>query len=217
MTTQITSLVSQANTNDTKIQNNKRNINKELRFRKVAFLGGAAWTKEEQPYKDAYDVAKILAKNGYEILNGGGPGVMRASTEGANDGNGKSLIITYHPNKIKRHYEGTDSLNNADDEVYTLDYFDRTKVILQNSDVHIVFKGSLGTLSEFGMSWISSWIHEPDSKPIIMYGEFWNEILDVLVKHLRIQDDERDLLKVLTTPQEVLEYLTNLEGYFKTK
>lgn len=210
MTTQITSLVSQDNTST-------RNRNKDLRFRKVAFLGGAAWKENEQPYKDAFDVAKILAENGYEVLNGGGPGVMRASTQGASAGNGKSLIITYHPNKAKRHYEGTDPLNNADDEVYTLDYFDRTKVILQNSDVHIVFKGSLGTLSEFGMSWISSWIHEPNSKPIIMYGDFWNEILDVLVKHLRIQDDERDLLKVLTTPQEVLDYLTALESYFKTK
>jgi len=206
MTPQITSLVSQ--------NNNEKNT-KELKFKKVAFLGGAAWTEEEQPYKDAYDVAKILAENGYEILNGGGPGVMRASTQGAKAGNGKSLIITYHPHKTKRHYEGTDPLNEADDEIYTLDYFDRTKVLLQNTDVHIVFKGSLGTLSEFGMSWISSWIHEPNSKPIIMYGEFWKEILEVLVKNLRIQNDERDLLKVLTTPQEVLEYLTNLENYFK--
>lgn len=208
MTTQITSLA---------LQNDKRNINKNLKFRKVAFLGGAAWTEEDETYKDAYEVAKILAENGYENLNGGGPGVMRAATKGAQAGNGKSLIITYHPNKSKRHYEGTDNLNDADDEVFTLDYFDRTKVLLQNSDVHIIFKGSLGTLSEFGMSWISSWIHEPNNKPIIMYGSFWKEILDVLVKHLRIKSDERDLLKVLTTPQEVLDYLTELEDYFKTK
>lgn len=206
MTPQITSLASPTN-----------NIKKNLKFKKVAFLGGAAWTDQEQPYKDAFDVAKILAENGYEILNGGGPGVMRAATQGARAGGGKSLIITYHPHKIKRHYEGTDVLNDADAEIYTLDYFDRTKVLLQNTDVHIIFKGSLGTLSEFGMSWISSWIHEPNSKPIIMYGAFWDEILDVLVKHLRIQSDERNMLKVLTTPQEVLEYLSNLEDYFKPK
>jgi len=201
MTTQITSLVSPHE--------------KELRFKKIAFLGGAGWTEDEQPYKDAYNVAKILAENGYEVLNGGGPGVMRAATQGAKAGNGKTLIVTYHPNKPKRHYEGTDLLNNADDEIYTLDYFDRTKVLLQNSDVHIVFKGSLGTLSEFGMSWISSWIHEPDNKPIIMYGDFWNEIIDSLVKNLRILEDEREMLKVLSTPEDVLMYLTELENYFR--
>ena len=199
MTTQITSLVSQ------------RNEDKELKFKKVAFLGGAGWEENEQPYKDAFDVAKLLAENGYEILNGGGPGVMRASTQGARAGNGKSLVVTYHPNKPKRHYEGTDPLNNADDEIFTLDYFDRTKVLLQNTDIHIVFKGSIGTLSEFGMTWISSWIHEPNNKPIIMYGKFWSEILDVLVKNLRIQNDETDLLKILSTPQDVLDHLTKLE------
>ena len=199
MTTQITSLVSQ------------RNEDKELKFKKVAFLGGAGWEENEQPYKDAFDVAKLLAENGYEILNGGGPGVMRASTQGAKAGNGRSLVVTYHPNKPKRHYEGTDPLNNADDEIFTLDYFDRTKVLLQNTDIHIVFKGSIGTLSEFGMTWISSWIHEPNNKPIIMYGKFWSEILDVLVKNLRIQNDETDLLKILSTPQDVLDHLTKLE------
>ena len=192
-------------------------MNKNLKFKKVGFLGGAAWTEDERPYKDAFDVAKILAQNGYEIVNGGGPGVMRAATKGAQAGNGRSLIITYHPNKPKRHYEGTDPLNDADDEIITLDYFDRTKVLLQNTDVHIIFKGSLGTLSEFGMSWISSWIHEPNNKPIIMYGDFWNEVLDILVKNLRIVQDERDLLVVLKTPQEVLEYLQKLEGYFEVK
>jgi uncharacterized protein (TIGR00725 family) len=181
------------------------------KFRNIAFLGGAAWKPEEQPYKDALAVAKLLAENGYHNINGGGPGVMEAATKGAHAGGGKALAITYHPNKPKRHYEGTAHTNDADEEVFTLDYFDRTKVMLQNSDVHIIFKGSLGTLSEFGMSWISSWIHEPANKPIIMYGEFWNEVLDVLEKHMRIILDEREMLKVLTKPEEVLEYLQNLE------
>lgn len=201
MTEPITSLASPSST-------------KELKFKKVAFLGGAAWTEEDQPYKDAFNVAKLLAENGYEIINGGGPGVMRAATKGAHEGKGKSLIVTYHPHKTKRHYEGTDPLNDADEEIVTLDYFDRTKVLLQNTDVHIIFKGSLGTLSEFGMTWISSWIHEPNSKPIIMFGDFWNEILEVLTKNLRIQSYEREMLVVLTTPEQVVEYLTNLENYF---
>ncbi len=202
MTQPITSLVNQSTTNN-------------IKFKKIAFLGGAAWTEDDQTYKDSYEVAKLLAEHGYDIVNGGGPGVMRAATKGAKDGGGKTLIITYHPNKPKRHYEGVDLQNNADSEIYTLDYFDRTKLLLQNTDVHIVFKGSLGTLSEFGMSWISSWIHEPDNKPIILFGDFWNEILEVFAKNLKIIGNERDLVKVLNTPEEVLKYLTKLEEYFK--
>lgn len=182
-----------------------------MKIEKIAFLGGAAWTPADATFQEAYSTAKILASSGYEIVNGGGPGVMRASTMGAHDGGGKTLAITYRPNKPKLHYEGTDIENKADEEILTLSYFDRTKVMLENSDVHIVFKGSIGTLSEFGMTWISSWIHEPDSKPIILFGDFWHEVLDVLKKHLYIKNKEDHLFKIVTTPEEALEYIEALE------
>lgn len=186
-------------------------VKKPSKITKVAFLGGAAWKEDSQVFKQAFETARLLAMAGYEIVNGGGPGVMRASTMGAGAVGGKTLSITYYPNKPKRHYEGTDPLNRADEEVYTLDYFDRTKVMLQNTNIHIVFNGSLGTLSEFGMTWISSWIHEPDHKPIIMFGDFWDEILTVMQKHMLITDEERGMLKVCNSPQEVLDYIKSLE------
>jgi hypothetical protein len=178
---------------------------------KICFLGGAAWQPESDVYTQAYDTAKLLAQNGYEIVNGGGPGVMRASTQGSKSVGGQTLAVAYYPNKPKRHYEGRDSLNRTDEEIVTLDYFDRTKVMLQNSDVHIVFNGSLGTLSELGMTWMSSWIHEPDHKPIIMYGKFWADVLDVLQKNMLITNEERGMLKVCNSPQEVLDYIKSLE------
>ena len=179
-------------------------------YKRIAFLGGAAWEECEEPYIQAFDTAKLLAENGYEIFNGGGPGVMKASTKGAHAGGGKAFSITYHPNKPKRHYEGTDLTNDVDMETVTLDYFDRTKVLLQNTDVHIVFKGSIGTLSEFGMSWVSSWIHEPNSKPIIMFGSFWNEVLDAIEKNLFIKPAERKMLTIFSTPQEVLKFIDSI-------
>lgn len=182
------------------------------KIQKICFLGGAGWKEDSEVFKQAFEIARLLALAGFEIVNGGGPGVMRASTMGAGAGGGKSLVITYHPNKPKRHYEGVDLLNRADEEVLTLDYFDRTKVMLQNTDVHIVFNGSIGTLSEFGMTWISSWIHEPHHKPIVMFGGFWNEILDVMQKHMLITDQERAMLRVCDTPQEVLHYVQSLNS-----
>ena len=177
----------------------------------ICFLGGSAWTKDDQPYIDAFDTAKILAESGYTIVNGGGPGVMRASTKGTHAGNGKVLAITYHPGKPKRHYEGIDLENDFDMEVKTLDYFDRTKVMLQTTDIHIIFRGSIGTLSEFGMTWISSWIHEPNNKPIILFGNFWNNILDALQANLLIDKGEREMFKICTTSNEVLTYIKSLE------
>jgi predicted Rossmann-fold nucleotide-binding protein len=83
--------------------------------------------------------------------------------------------------------------------------------MLQNSDVHIVFKGSTGTISEFGMTWASSRIHEGNHKPIILFGEFWKEITDVITKNMLMRPGEVELLKICTTPQEVLEYIKDVE------
>ncbi len=186
-------------------------LNKMQKIKKIAFLGGAAWKDTDQAYKDAFDVAKLLAENGYQVVNGGGPGVMRASTKGAHAGGGKSLAITYHPNKPKRHYEGVDLENTFDEEVKTLDYFDRTKVMLQAVDMHIVFNGSIGTLSELGMSWVSSWIHEPNNKPVVLYGDFWKHFVDYMKNYMYLKNGEEHILRICTTPQEVLDYIKSLE------
>jgi ribulose-phosphate 3-epimerase len=196
-----------------KLNTRIKNLTKKV---KVAFLGGSAFQPQDQTFKDSFEVAKILSKSGYVIVNGGGPGVMRASTLGASASGKYAQVITYHPSKPKTHYEGIDLDNTFDDEIVTLDYFDRTKVMLQTTDIHIVFKGSIGTLSEFGMTWVSSWIHEPNAKPIILYGAFWQEILDVFKKNLLILNNETDLFKICTTPEEVLEYVEKLEFHEKS-
>lgn len=193
------------------IQKEMESIKNKITIKKIAFLGGAAWKPTEAVYKLARETAGLLAENGYEIVNGGGPGVMKAATQGAHDKGGRSLAITYHPNKIKRHYEGVDYENHFDEEVITLDYFDRTKVMLQNSDVHVIFSGSIGTLSEFGMTWVSSWIHEGHNKPIILVGGFWHEIIAVIKKTMILDQGEEKLLKVCVTSKEILDYVRGLD------
>ncbi len=182
----------------------------KTKIRRIAFLGGAAWEPEDQTYKDAYETAKLLANEGYVIINGGGPGVMKASTQGAHEVGKRAWAVTYHPNKPKRHYEGVDQENGFDEEIITLDYFDRTKVMLQTTELHVVFKGSIGTLSELGMTWISSWIHEPDNKPIILFGEHWKNFLDLMRRDFLLTKGEESMMKVCTTPQEVLDYVKSL-------
>jgi uncharacterized protein (TIGR00725 family) len=176
----------------------------------VAFLGGADWKEGDAPFQAAYDTAKLLAENGYSIVNGGGPGVMEASTKGAHAGGGKVLAVTYHPNKPKKHFEGVSPTNNFDEEVVTLDYFDRTKVMLQNSDLHIVFKGATGTISEFGMTWASSRIHEGNHKPIILLGAFWSDIISCFERNMNLRPGEKNLLFICETPEEVLKYTKRL-------
>jgi hypothetical protein len=179
----------------------------ESEIHRVAFLGGAEWREDSEPYKLAYETAKLLAEAGYAIVNGGGPGVMRASTKGAHAGGGKVLGITYRPAYRHKNYEGVDDENDYDEEVMTLDYFDRTKVMLQNADVHLIFQGGTGTISEFGMTWASSRIHQGHNKPIILVGKFWNHIIREFDTHMKLRSGEKDLITIVNKPQEVLDLI----------
>ena len=53
---------------------------------------GSARTKEENPYYSlARELAKKLAEQGYGIISGGGPGIMEAANQGAQEGQGPSV------------------------------------------------------------------------------------------------------------------------------
>lgn len=198
---------------NTLMQDSTHITSETKKFKRIGFLGGADLNENTKEYKDAYETAKLLSQNGYEIMNGGGPGIMRASTLGAQEGTEKEVIaVTYHPAYKHKNYEGTDPENTFDDEILTVDYFDRTKVMLQNTDVHIVFKGGTGTISEFGMTWASSRIHEGHNKPIILFGSFWNNIIECFKQNMSMRPGEVELLHICTTPQEVLEYVKSIDA-----
>jgi hypothetical protein len=171
-------------------------------YRSIAFLGGADFEPGDQTYTDAYITAKRMAELGLTIYNGGGPGVMRASTEGAKSVGGRVVGVTYHTKDPHTHYEGRDPLNHFDEEIVVSDYFDRTKRLLILSDIHIIFRGGTGTISEFGMTWASSRIHTGEERPIILFGGFWRNLITSIRKYMYMRPGEFRLYKIVETADE---------------
>jgi len=180
-------------------------------MKKASFLGGADFEPGDQTYIDAFETARLLAEKGLIIVNGGGPGVMRAATEGAHAANGHVVGVTYYPSYEHPKYEGRDPLNQFDQEVITSDYFQRTRTILELGDVHIVFRGGTGTISEFGMSWALSRIHYGHNIPLLLLGEFWEEITACLRKYMYMRADEFVLYHIVTSPHEALQAIQDLD------
>ena len=58
-------------------------------IKNITFFGDADISEADETYKAAFDVAETLAREGYVIVDGGGPGVMEAATSGAVKGGGK--------------------------------------------------------------------------------------------------------------------------------
>ncbi|OGD80293.1 MAG: hypothetical protein A2320_01035 [Pseudomonadales bacterium GWC2_63_15] len=163
-------------------------------------------------YRETVEVTRMIAEGGLEVVNGGGPGVMRAATEGAHEGGGVASVATFYP-KFIENFEGKDPQNKADKEIIMNNYVDRTMKLLELGDAYVVFNGGTGTLSEFGMAWGLAYLYFGHHKPLILYGGFWYPIVEALVKNMRIGDRPGALrvYKIATTPEQVMQYLQEFD------
>lgn len=184
-----------------------------MNIKTAGFFGGHAFTENTQEYKYAKETARLLAKSGLMVVNGGGPGIMKASTEGAHAGGGKVLAITtYYGGWGRANFEGTDDTNKFDKEIIADNYFTRTQKLLETGDVHIIFRGGEGTISEWGMTWALSKIHEGGNKPIILFGDFWQDIMDVVNEKMLIKQGKDALYQIVTKPDQVADLVSSYRG-----
>lgn len=175
----------------------------------VTFFGSSEVKTGSPVYDAAFRTAKLLAQNRYEVVNGGGPGVMKASSEGARAGGGKAIGITFNP-KDMTHFEGHDPTNPIDELILSENYVERTMKLLERGDVYVVFNGGTGTISEFGMAWGLARLYFGHHKPLILFGSFWHEILEAFGRNMLIRPEELKVYRIVTTPEDVLEEIKKL-------
>ena len=181
------------------------------KFKNITVFGFADATEKDQVWKDAFATAKLLAENGYTIVNGGGPGVMKAATLGAHAGGGKAIGVSFYPKNAPL-FEGRDKTNLVDKEIVTEHYLERTMKLLEEGDAYITFKGGTGTLSEFGMAWGLARLYFGHHKPFILFGDFWRDMLESFEKNMYIRGEEMKVYRIADTPEKVLDELRKLDG-----
>lgn len=185
------------------------------KIQKIAYFGFADAKAEDPLYKEAYDVAKYLTEKGFVAINGGGPGTMKAVSEGAKAVKGKTIGVTFYPKDITN-FEGRDMTNPLDKEIKTPNYLRRTLKLLELGDVYVIFRGGTGTISEFGMAWGLARLYFGHHKPLILYGSFWNNVVRAFTENMRIRADDMKVYKVVTTPEEAYQAILSFEEALKT-
>ncbi|MFS4415320.1 TIGR00730 family Rossman fold protein [Maribacter sp. 2307ULW6-5] len=167
---------------------------------------GSARTKPDQPYyKMAVDVAEALAKSGYGVITGGGPGIMEAGNKGANKAGGTSVGLN-----IDLPFEQHDNPWIDPDKSLDFDYFFVRKVMfVKYSQGFVVMPGGFGTLDELFEAITLIQTHKIGKFPIVLVGsDYWSGLLDwiknTMITGMTISPEDIDLIKLVDTPEEVV-------------
>jgi uncharacterized protein (TIGR00725 family) len=181
--------------------------------RNIAFLGFSESKETDSEYRAAYETGRLLAESGYTVVDGGGLGVMEAASLGAKAGGGKTVGVTFYPKNIAN-FEGRTMTNPLDKEVVTRNYLERTLTLLAWGHMYIFFKGGTGTISEFGMAWGLARLYFGHHKPLILYGDFWNNVIEAFQENMRLRPEEMDVYKVVNSPEKALAAIKGFEEKF---
>jgi uncharacterized protein (TIGR00730 family) len=181
------------------------------KIKTVAIFGYADAKPEDPLFKSVVEVARALAKAGYTVVDGGGPGVMRAATIGAKGEGGKVIAVTLKPDDMP-HFEGKDPYNDFDVEIKTHSYVERTLTLMKEGQVYVIFQGGTGTISEFGMAWGLARLYFGHHKPLILYGDFWSNIIKSFQENMLLRPEEMKVFKIVDSPHGVLAAIKEFEG-----
>lgn len=184
-----------------------------MKIQNITFFGYSQANLEDKLYKEAFEVAALVAKEGYTVINGAGPGVMRASTEGAKSVGGKTVGITFSPKDMKL-FEGHDPENKVDELLEEPNYLQRTVRLIESGDVFIIFNGGTGTISEFGLTWALARLYFGHHKPFILFGGFWYPIMEEISRLMKIRKEELEVYRIVVEPKDVVPVIREFEKQF---
>ena len=171
----------------------------------VTIFGSARVEQTNPFYKLARATAAAMAKAGYAVITGGGPGIMEAANRGAFEAGGKSigLNISLPLEQVANQYQNV-SMN--------FHYFFARKVtFIKYATAIVCFPGGFGTMDEFFESMTLMQTLKADRYPLILMGsQFWKGLLSwledqMLDKYRHISRTDLELYKLTDDPAEAVQ------------
>jgi uncharacterized protein (TIGR00730 family) len=168
---------------------------------------GSARTKEDSPYyQAAVETAHLLAKAGFGVITGGGPGIMEAANKGAQEGDNLSIGCNI---ELPFEQHSNPYLDISLDFRY---FFVRKTLFVKYSNAFVIFPGGFGTMDELFEALTLIQTKKVSNFPVILYGSrYWNGMLnwlrDTMLEQENISLEDLDLLKVSDEPEEICQWI----------
>ena len=184
-------------------------------FRGLHFVGpcvtvfGSARFKPDHPYYAlGREVGAGLARLGFTVMTGGGPGLMEATNRGAKEAGGRSVACNIRlPNE--------EDPNPYLDHSVTAHYFFVRKVLLfKYSYAFVALPGGFGTMDELFEALTLVQTGKIQPLPVILFGEeYWRKIVnfDQLVAEGMISPEDLELFQFVETVDEAWNIIAQAE------
>jgi uncharacterized protein (TIGR00730 family) len=173
----------------------------------VTIFGSARTQPGSPDWERAETLGRALAKAGYTVITGGGPGDMEAASKGALEAGGESvglaIELPYEP-KPNPYLTRTLSFRY---------FFVRKVMFVKYSQAFVILPGGFGTMDELFEAVTLIQTKKVKPFPVILVGDdgFWDGLFDwisgTLVPRGKVRPDEVEILQRAKTPKDVLRIL----------
>src|SRR5512136_2047332 len=173
----------------------------------VTVFGSARLQPGSPYYNKCLKVAENLARSGFTIISGGGPGVMEAANKGAQNGNGTSIGLnialpleqhanTYQDIKVEFRY-----------------FFVRKLMFVKYAVGYVIFPGGYGIMDELFEALTLIQTKKIRSFPVVLVGrQYWQGMVDWLRQSVfgmgNVDAQDLELFHVVDQPEEVCQIIT---------
>ena len=175
----------------------------------VSIFGSARTKPDNKYYQLSVSIADKLAKLGYGVISGGGPGIMETANKGAFEANGVSVGLNIDLPFEQNHNPYINPEHNLE-----FDYFFVRKVIfVKYSQAFVVLPGGFGTLDEFFEALTLIQTKKIAKRPVVLVGSaYWSGLLMwieevMLNEEHNISPNDMNLIKVVDDAETAVQFI----------
>ena len=170
----------------------------------VTIYGSARLQSDNELYTLTEEIARLLGQAGFNIMTGGGPGVMEAANKGAHEAGVKSIGLNI---KLPQEQVCNDYANRS---ITFHHFFVRKVMLVKYATAFVIMPGGLGTLDELTEVLTLMQTEKIRPFPVILFSsKYWEGFLDwlreIVLVHGAISEEDFELLRVIDKPEDVVE------------
>ena|ERR1035437_6215280 len=174
--------------------------------RGVTVFGSARSHENDPMYRAARETARLLGEAGFEIITGGGPGIMEAANRGAHDAGATSVgcNIELPFEQIPNSYL-TKSLSFK----Y---FFVRKTMFIKYSNAYMIFPGGFGTMDELFEALTLIQTRKIRNFPVVLFGsQYWRGLLSWLTSTMlnekMVNPEDLGLMHLTDSPTDAVNFI----------